>query len=300
MEFKVTFKEANVRLDKALSLFYKDKSRSFLSKAFEQNLVKVNNIIAKPSLKVKEGDVVSFEFAVDKPSDIKGEDIPLNIIFEDEQILIIDKPQGLVVHPAAGHWEGTLVNAILNHCDNLSRINGEFRPGIVHRIDKDTSGLICIAKNDDAHRILAEQLKDHTMHREYVALVKGVINENTGTIDMPIARHKGNRLKMDVDKNGKNAITNFTVIRRFKNHTLISLNLVTGRTHQIRVHMAAIGHPVEGDPLYYGKQFDTLYKGGQLLTAIKLTLIHPTTKKEMTFETKLPQYFEDVLNKLSD
>jgi len=300
MEYKVTYKEARNRLDKVLSIFCPEKSRSFLAKAFEQDLVKVNGVVSKPSLKVKEGDVVSFEFAVDKPTDIKGEDIPLNIIFEDDQILIIDKPQGLVVHPAAGHWEGTLVNAVLNHCKTLSSVNGEFRPGIVHRIDKDTSGLICIAKNDDAHRILAEQLKDHTMHREYVALVKGVINENSGTIDMPIGRHKGNRVKMAVDKDGKNAITNFTVLKRFEDHTLLSLKLVTGRTHQIRVHMAAINHPVEGDPLYYGKQYDSLYKGGQLLTAVKLTLIHPTTKKEMTFETKLPQYFEEVLTKLSD
>ena len=298
MEFKVSFKEANLRLDKVLSIYCPEKSRSYLAKVIDDGLVFVNKEVAKPSLKVKENDLIELTYPEDKTISLKGEDIPLNIIYEDSDILIIDKPQGLVVHPAVGHWDGTLVNAVLNHCKDLSTINGVIRPGIVHRIDKDTSGLICIAKNDEAHHKLAEQLKDHTMNREYLALVKGVIKENSGTIDMPIGRHKGNRLKMAAEKDGKSALTHFTVIDRFENHTLVSCKLVTGRTHQIRVHMSEIGHPVEGDPLYYGKNYDSLYKGGQLLTAVKLTLIHPRTNEKMTLETKLTDSFSEVINKL--
>jgi len=298
MRFVVTYKEANLRLDKVLAIFCEGKSRSYLSKVIDESMVTVNGEVAKPSLKVKENDVIELTYPEDKKISLQAEDIPLNIIYEDSDILIIDKPQGLVVHPAAGHWEGTLVNAVLNHCKDLSTINGVIRPGIVHRIDKDTSGLICIAKNDEAHHKLADQLKDHTMNREYIALVKGVIKENGGTIDMPIGRHKGNRLKMAADKDGKPATTHFEVLERFENHTLVSCRLVTGRTHQIRVHMSEIGHPVEGDPLYYGKGFDALYKGGQLLTAVKLTLIHPKTGEKKTFETQMPDYFKEVIEKL--
>ncbi len=182
--------------------------------------------------------------------------------------------------------------------DSLSSINGVIRPGIVHRIDKDTSGLLCVAKNDNAHHFLAEQLKDHTMAREYMALVRGVIKENSGTVEMPIGRDKNNRQKMAVTKEGKPAITHFSVVERFTNHTLVKCQLVSGRTHQIRVHMSAIGYPVEGDPLYAGKNYDKLYKDGQLLVAYKLKLIHPQTKKEMVFEIPLPDYFEKVLNSL--
>ena len=235
-----------------------------------------------------------------KPLDVISEDIPLKIIYEDEDILIIDKPQGMVVHPSFGHSEHTLVNAILHHCKDLSGINGVIRPGIVHRIDKDTSGLICVAKNDTAHNFLAEQLKDHTMSRTYVALVRGVIKENHGTIDMPIGRDKRNRQKMAVTReNSKEAITNFDTIKRYSEHTLVECHLITGRTHQIRVHMAYINHPVEGDPLYGGRSYKKLYDGGQLLTAIKLKLIHPRTKKEMEFQTEIPSYFQDILDKLN-
>ena len=190
-------------------------------------------------------------------------------------------------------------NAIMNHCNDLSGINGVIRPGIVHRIDKDTSGLICVAKNDNAHEFLAEQLKTHTMARTYVALVRGVIKEETGMIDMPIGRDPKNRQKMAVVREGgKNAITNFRVLERFATHTLIECSLVTGRTHQIRVHMSQIGYPVEGDPLYAGKNYDKLYKGGQLLTAVKLKLIHPTTKKEMEFSIPIPDYFQAIIDNL--
>ena len=289
-----------MRLDKVLVAFLSDKSRSYISNLIDQGNCLVNGKEAKASLKVKEGDVVEIDIPEAKPLEVKGEDIPLKIIYEDEDILIIDKPQGMVVHPSCGHHEHTLVNAILAHCNDLSGINGVIRPGIVHRIDKDTSGLICVAKNDTAHNFLAEQLKDHTMSRTYVALVRGVIKENHGTINMPIGRDKRNRQKMAVTRdNSKDAITNFDVIKRYNEHTLIECHLVTGRTHQIRVHMAYINHPVEGDPLYGGRSYKKLYSGGQLLTAVKLKLIHPRSEKEMEFVTEIPPYFQNILDNLN-
>lgn len=297
-QFVVTYKEANNRLDKALSLFKSDISRSYIAKLIDEGKILVNGKQEKPSFKVKENDEITILDYEDKVSDIVSEDIPLDIVYEDDDIMIINKVQGMVVHPANGHYSGTLVNALMFQADSLSSINGVVRPGIVHRIDKDTSGLICIAKNDNAHHFLSEQLKDHTMSREYMALVRGVIKENSGTIDMPIGRDKKDRQKMAVDKDGKPATTHFQVIERFNDHTLVKCQLVSGRTHQIRVHMAAIAHPVEGDPLYAGRNYDKLYKNGQLLTAYKLELIHPTTKKEMVFEIDLPDYFKKVLDKL--
>ena len=296
--FIVTFKEANERLDKALSLFRSDLSRTYIGKLIDDGKVLVNNKQEKASYKVKENDEITLLEIEETKSDIKEEDIPLDIVYEDDDIMIINKVQGMVVHPANGHYSGTLVNALMYQADSLSSINGVVRPGIVHRIDKDTSGLICIAKNDNAHHFLAEQLKDHTMAREYIALVRGVIKENSGTIDMPIGRDKKDRQKMAVVKDGKPATTHFQVIERFNDHTLVKCQLVSGRTHQIRVHMSAINHPVEGDPLYAGKNYDKLYKNGQLLTAYKLKLIHPTTKKEMVFEIELPDYFKEILDSL--
>ena len=296
--FVVTYIEANNRLDKALSLFKNDLSRSYISKLIEEGKVLVNNRQEKASYKVKENDVISLMDIEEKVSDIKEEDIPLDVVYEDDDIMIINKVQGMVVHPANGHYSGTLVNALMYQADSLSSINGVVRPGIVHRIDKDTSGLICVAKNDNAHHFLADQLKDHTMSREYIALVRGVIKENSGTIDMPIGRDKKDRQKMGIDKEGKPATTHFQVLERFNDHTLVKCQLVSGRTHQIRVHMSAIGHPVEGDPLYAGRNYDKLYKNGQLLTAYKLKLIHPSSKKEMVFEIDLPDYFKEVLDRL--
>ena len=290
---------SHMRLDKVLVAFMSDRSRSYVSKLIDDGNCLVNGKIAKASLKVNAGDVIEVNVPEDKRLDVVSEDIPLNIIYEDEDILIIDKPQGMVVHPSNGHWEHTLVNAIMHHCNDLSGINGVIRPGIVHRIDKDTSGLICVAKNDTAHNFLAEQLKNHTMNRTYVALVRGVIKENHGTINMPIGRDPRNRQKMAVVReNSKPAITNFDVLKRFNDNTLVECHLVTGRTHQIRVHFSQIGYPVEGDPLYGGRSYKKLYDGGQLLTAIKLRLIHPRSKKEMEFQTELPSYFQDVLNNL--
>ena len=298
MKYIVSYKENNERLDKAVSMLNRELSRSFVEKLLKDGKILVNGKLEKPSYKVKENDEIIVEDIVDVKADIKEEDIPLDIVFEDDDILIINKPQGMVVHPANGHYSGTLVNALMFQEDSLSSINGVIRPGIVHRIDKDTSGLICVAKNDNAHHFLAEQLKDHTMAREYIALVRGIIKENNGTIDMPIGRDKKDRQKMAVVKDGKPATTHFQVIDRFKDHTLVKCQLVSGRTHQIRVHMSAIGHPVEGDPLYAGRNYDRLYKNGQLLTAYKLKLIHPQTKKEMVFEIEIPDYFKEVLNKL--
>ena len=297
--YRVTYLENGYRLDKVLAVFNEEISRSYIAKLIDDGHVHVNGKIEKASYKVKTNDEIALDVPEAKPLEIKKENIPLNVIYEDDDILIIDKPQGMVVHPSNGHYEHTLVNAILNHCNNLSGINGVMRPGIVHRIDKDTSGLICVAKNDVAHHSLAEQLKDHTMNRTYVALVRNVIKENSGTIDMPIGRDDKNRQKMAVNRNnGKPAITNFKVLERYANHTLIECRLVTGRTHQIRVHLSYIGYPVEGDPLYCGRNYDKLYKNGQLLTAIKLKLIHPRTGKEMEFETKLPDYFKEIIDNL--
>lgn len=297
--YKVTEKEANLRLDKILVSFMPDKSRSYIAKIIDEGNCFVNGSIAKASLKLKVGDTIEIDVPENKPLEVKAEDIPLDIVYEDKDILIINKQQGIVVHPSNGHWEHTLVNAILHHCNDLSGINGVIRPGIVHRIDKDTSGLICVAKNDNAHKFLAEQLKDHTMARDYIALVRGVIQENNGTIDMPIGRDKNNRQKMAVTKvNSKDAVTHFKVLKRFTNNTLIECKLVTGRTHQIRVHMSYIGYPVEGDPLYGSRTYDKLYSGGQLLTAYKLRLIHPTSKKEMEFQIELPSYFKEIIDNL--
>ena len=290
---------SNHRLDKYLSLEFTNLSRSHIQKLIEEGNVFVNDIKQKDSYKVKTGDVVSINIPENKELEISKEDIPLDIVYEDKDILIINKPQGMVVHPANGHYEHTLVNAIMYHCNDLSGINGVLRPGIVHRIDKDTSGLICVAKNDNAHIELAKQLKDHTMSRTYTALLKGVIPENSGEINLPIGRDPKNRQKMGVTReNSKEAITYFKVLKRFSEHTLVECTLKTGRTHQIRVHMSYIGFPVEGDPLYSGKKYDTLYKNGQLLVATSLTLIHPSSKEEMTFKIELPQYFKDVISQL--
>ena len=299
--FIVTSEYVGLRIDKYLSIVLSDFSRTRISQLIDEGNVFVNEKEAKGSYKVKENDDIKVNIPEVKELEIKKEDIPLDIVYEDNDILIINKPQGMVVHPSNGHFEHTLVNAILYHCHSLSGINGVSRPGIVHRIDKDTSGLICVAKNDMAHHALAEQLKDHTMARTYIALVRGVISENSGEINLPIGRDPNNRQKMGVTRsNSKEAITYFKVLKRYKEHTLVECHLKTGRTHQIRVHLSYIGYPVEGDPLYCGRKFDTLYKNGQLLVATSLKLIHPSSHKEMEFHIELPQYFKDVINQLEE
>ena len=298
-KFIVSNEYSNLRLDKFLSIQFSSLSRTHIAKIIEEGNCLVNSKVAKAGLKLKNGDEVEINIPEVKPLEIKKEDIPLDVVYEDEDILIINKPQGMVVHPANGNYEHTLVNAVLNYSDDLSGINGVARPGIVHRIDKDTSGLICIAKNDKAHLSLSEQLKDHSMSRTYIALVRGVILENSGEINMPIGRDPRNRQKMAVTRaNSKEAVTYFKVLQRFSNNTLVECKLKTGRTHQIRVHLSYIGYPVEGDPLYAGKKYDTLYKNGQLLVATSLKLVHPSSKEEMEFNIELPDYFKEVLSHL--
>lgn len=294
---KVT-EQVGMRLDKALVLLLSDVSRSHIQKLIDEGFVYVNNKPIKMSYRLQAGDVINVVTRDDRPSDLVPEYIPLDIVYEDDDLIIINKPRGLVVHPGAGNQDLTLANALMFHTQKLSTINGEYRPGIVHRIDKDTSGLLAIAKNDNTHNALAAQLKNHSMSRKYLALVHGVIFEDDGKIIAPIARDKKNRLKMAVDlHDGKEAITHFHVAQRFNTVTLVECRLETGRTHQIRVHFEYIRHPVVGDPLY-GKKNDAIYQGGQLLHAKELTLVHPTTGKTMTFTCPLPAYFEDVLKTL--
>lgn len=232
--------------------------------------------------------------------DLMPQDITLDIVYEDDDIIVVNKARGMVVHPAAGNWDGTLVNALLYHCGNsLSGINGEIRPGIVHRIDKDTSGLLVVAKNDRAHQSLAAQIQRHEARREYEAIVCGVVKEDTGTIDKPIGRHKYERKSMAIMADGRSSITHFTVISRFSGYTFMLFQLETGRTHQIRVHMASVGHPIVGDPLYGFKRDRFANIGGQCLHACRLTLQHPRTGEEMVFITQRPAIFDEILHKIA-
>ena len=297
MNNKVVSKdEEGTRLDKYLSNQFPEISRVYIQKLIEEGNILVNDKKEKASYKVKENDNVFMEEVEIIDLNVEAEDIPLDIVYEDNDIIVINKPQGMIVHPAPGVYKGTLVNALLYHCKDLSSINGVKRPGIVHRIDKDTSGLLVVAKNDKAHESLSNQLKDKTMNREYLAIVHGVINENRGKINAPIGRDLKSRIKMAVVKDGKNAITHFEVLERFKKYTLVYCQLETGRTHQIRVHMAYIGHPLAGDPVYGPKV--TLPGNGQYLHATKLKLVHPSTGKNMSFESPIPVYFSKMLNDL--
>ena len=286
------------RLDKVLSILNPELSRSKIQDAIKDGLVLVNSKAEKASYKVSENDEITLGDLPIKNLTLEAEEIPLDTVYEDDDLIAINKPKGLVVHPGAGVNNHTLANALKFYSDDLSSVNGEFRPGIVHRLDKDTAGLMVVAKNDTAHAFLASQLADHTLGRKYIALVMGTISENDGTIIAPIGRDVKNRLKMAVNlKNGKEAITHFTVIERFKGYTLVECSLETGRTHQIRVHMEYISHPVVGDPLY-GKGNRTIYNDGQLLFAYKISFIHPKTKKRMEFSVPLPEYFTSVINTL--
>ena len=297
-EIKANKELAGLRLDKALSLILEDVSRSKVQAHLEGGYILVNQKKEKPSYKLAEGDLITIEDFLSEVSDLNPEDIPLDIVYEDNDLIVVNKPKGLVVHPGAGNEEHTLANALKFHSDNLSTLNGEFRPGIVHRIDKDTAGLLIVAKNDAAHAFLSNQLADHTLGRKYYALVLGVIPENEGKIIAPIGRDKKFRQKMAVNLlRGKEAETNFKVIERFKDSTLVECALKTGRTHQIRVHMAYIGYPVIGDPIY-GRGNRKMYDEGQLLFAHEIHFIHPRTKKEMTFSVDLPTYFKEILEKL--
>ena len=296
-EFIVTEEEGD-RLDVYLSEQLGDMSRSYIQKLIKEKKVTVNDKLEKAKYLVKEDDKVSIQIPAPKILEVVPQNIPIDIVYEDKDILIVNKPQDMVVHPAPGNYEGTLVNAILYHCkDNLSSINGVIRPGIVHRIDKDTSGLLMIAKNNNAHNSLAEQLKEHSITREYQFICHGVVKEDKITVNKSIGRNPKDRLKMAVVKDGKNAVTHFEVIKRYENFTHMKAKLETGRTHQIRVHAKYLGHPIVGDKTY-GIKNQKFNLEGQLLHAYKLELTHPTTEKRITFECKLPDYFEKVLSKL--
>lgn len=283
----------NIRIDKYLSeLDSVDLTRSKIQKLIKTGNIKVNGQEVKESYKICLNDNIEIN-VVEESSKLEGENIPLDIVYEDDDILVINKPSGMVVHPAPGNKEHTLVNALINY-SKLSTRNGEFRPGIVHRIDKDTSGLLLVAKNDKAHLFLEEELKEHNIVRTYIALVNGVINHDTGKIDAPIGRCESDRKKMEVtSKNSKEAITNFKVLERYKNVTLLELKLETGRTHQIRVHMKYIGHPVCNDPVYSGNKNIDNY--GQLLHAKEISFIHPTTKERMTFTCEPDNKFIKIM-----
>ncbi len=295
---KFIIKEENnqLRLDKALAN-QTELSRSLLTELIRDAKVLVNGEVKKAKYKVQTGDRIDVEIPKDEVLDIVAEDLPLEIVYEDLQVAVVNKPQGMVVHPAAGHASGTLVNALMYHIKDLSSINGVIRPGIVHRIDKDTSGLLMVAKNDKAHESLAAQLKDKSSKRRYLAIVHGEIPNDKGTIEAPIGRNPKERKKQAVVSGGKPAITHFEVLERFLGYTLVALRLETGRTHQIRVHMNYIGHPVAGDPLY-GPNKTLTPNHGQFLHAETLGFEHPTTGEFMEFQAEVPEIFAEQLKKL--
>ena len=295
--FIVDEKDQGTRIDKYLSGVFVDKSRSFIQGLIEKDSIKVNSKIPKSKYKLKAFDEIEVIFKEPEILKVDAEEIPLDILYEDKDVIVVNKVQGMVVHPAPGNYNGTLVNALLFHCKDLSSINGIIRPGIVHRIDKDTSGILVVAKNDEAHNKLSEQLKDHSMKREYYALIEGRLKNDNGTIDKPLARNKRDRLKMGIVEGGKRAVTHYEVIERYNGYTLIKCILETGRTHQIRVHMASIGFPLVGDPLYGFKKQRFKLKG-QVLHAKTLGFVHPTENKYVEFTTELPEYFIGLIDKL--
>lgn len=297
-EFLVTEEYEGDRLDVYLSNQLNDMSRSYIQKIIKEEKVIVNSKKEKAKYLVKEYDKVIIQIPSPKVLEVTPEDIDINIIYEDSDLLIVNKEKGMVVHPAPGNYNNTLVNAILYHCkDNLSSINGVIRPGIVHRIDKDTSGLLMIAKNNNSHNFLANQLKDHSITREYEFICHGVVKEDKITVNKPIGRNPKDRLKMGIVKDGKEAITHFEVIKRFDNFTYMKATLETGRTHQIRVHSMSINHPLLGDTVY-GPKTNKFKIEGQTLHARKLGFIHPTKKTYIEFNSNLPDYFLNILNKL--
>ena len=301
MNIKVNEENVGKRVDSFIPMVQKDISRSMVQKLIEQKNIRVNGKETKHSYKLKLNDEIEISVPEAKEIDLKAQDIPLSVIYEDSDIIVINKPKGMVVHPANGNPDGTLVNAVMNLCkDSLSGIGGEIRPGIVHRLDKDTSGAIIVAKNDKAHIKLSEALKNHEIKKTYLALVRGIVKENEATINMPIARSKKDRKKMDVDKDGKEAITHFKVLGRYKNkYTLLQINLETGRTHQIRVHLSHIGYPIIGDEVYSNGK-NEWNVSGQCLHAWKLEFIHPITGKKISLEAEIPEYLKNIIKELEE
>ena len=299
IECKVESEDADIRMDLYLSDKLEEYTRSFLQKIIQEGNVTVNGKLQKSKYKVISGDIIHVTIPPAQELEIEAENIPIDIIYEDEDIIVVNKHQGMVVHPAPGNYQGTLVNALMHHCkDSLSGINGVLRPGIVHRIDKDTSGVLVVAKNDMAHIDLAKQIKEHTVNRRYISIVHHKIKEDHLTINAPIGRHPIDRKKMAVvNKNSKHAVTHIQVLQRFSKFTLIEAKLETGRTHQIRVHMAHIGHPVVGDPVY-GVKKEKFNLRGQALHARVLGFVHPRIKNYMEFSAPIPAYFQQVLEKI--
>ena len=294
-------KLANLRVDKYLSETLPDYTRSFLQKIVKEGGVLADGKPVKASYKVRSGECLEVRIPEAKEPDILPEAIPLEILYEDQDLLVVNKPKGMVVHPSAGHYSGTLVNALMYHCkDQLSGINGILRPGIVHRIDMDTTGSLVVCKNDMAHSAIAEQLKSHSITRKYRAIVHGVLNADEGMINAPIGRHPIDRKKMAVNKkNGKTAVTHYRVLKRYRQFTYIECELETGRTHQIRVHMSSVGHPILGDTVY-GPSKCPYRLQGQTLHAQTIGFLHPRTGAYMEFQAPLPDYFEDLLRKLPE
>lgn len=301
LEFVIEEKSSGERIDKYLSDSLPDLSRSYIQKLIKDGQVTVNQKNVKANYKMVAGDLLSVEEPELQEPDIEAEDIPLDVLYEDSDLLIINKPKGMVVHPSAGHYSGTLVNALMHYCkDDLSGINGVMRPGIVHRIDMDTTGSLLVCKNDYTHNDIAEQLKVHSITRVYHAIVHGVLKEDEGTINAPIGRHPVDRKKMSINhKNGKEAVTHYKVLKRFKNYTYIECRLETGRTHQIRVHMASMSHPLLGDAVY-GPAKCPYKLQGQTLHAKTIGINHPRTGEYLEIDAPLPEYFSDLLKKLEN
>ena len=299
-KYKIGEENVNCRIDKIIPILNENITRVATQKLLEEGKILVNDKKVKVSYKVKLDDIVSVEIPEVKETELIPENIDIDVLYEDEYIIVVNKAKGMVVHPANGNYTGTLVNALLYRCkDSLSGIGGEKRPGIVHRLDKDTSGVLIVAKCDKAHLNISEQIKNHKVKKTYIALVKGIVKDNEATIDMPIGRSKKDRKKMDIDKNGKNAITHFKVLKRYQGYTLLKVNIETGRTHQIRVHLSTIGYPIVGDGVYSNGKNEFNVEG-QMLHAESIEFVHPITGKKMKIEAPLPEYFNNVLKLLEN
>lgn len=298
--YKIGEENVNCRIDKVIPILNENITRMVTQKLLEEEKIQVNGKKIKASYKVKLNDEITLEIPEVKETEILPENIDIDVLYEDEYIIVVNKEKGMVVHPANGNYTGTLVNALMYRCkETLSGIGGEKRPGIVHRLDKDTSGVLIVAKCDKAHLNISNQIKNHEVKKTYIALVKGIVKDDEATIDMPIGRSKKDRKKMDIDKNGKNAITHFKVLKRYQGYTLLEINIETGRTHQIRVHLSNIGYPIVGDMVYSNGKNEFNVQG-QMLHAKSIEFVHPITLKKMKVEAPLPTYFNEVLEELKN